>query len=112
MFIIISLPYRITNFLFEKFHIDGIRVDAVASMLYLDFDKEHKKQPSSFNSLRTWTLNGTNAAGRIQDICNRLEKLIMKTDDPSKIAVLASSKYDYEDIIDELNNRNIPVSMP
>ena len=80
-------------------------------MVHLDFDKEHKKQPSSFNSLRTWTLNGTNAAGRIQDICNRLEKLIMKTDDPSKIAVLASSKYDYEDIIDELNNRNIPVSI-
>ena len=80
-------------------------------MVHLDFDKDHKKQPSSFNSLRTWTLNGTNAAGRIQDICNRLEKLIMKTDDPSKIAVLASSKYDYEDIIKELNNRNIPVSI-
>ena len=80
-------------------------------MVHLDFDKDHKKQPSSFNSLRTWTLNGTNAAGRTQDICNRLEKLIMKTSNPSKIAVLASSKYDYEDIIAELNNRNIPVSI-
>ncbi len=80
-------------------------------MVHLDFDVKHKKQPAGFNTLRTWTLNGTNAAGRTQDICNRLEKLIMKTNNPSKIAVLASSKYDYEDIIKELNNRNIPVSI-
>lgn len=80
-------------------------------MVHLDFDVKHKKQPDGFNSLRTWTLNGTNAAGRTQDICNRLEKLIMETNNPSKIAVLASSKYDYEDIIKELNNRNIPVSI-
>lgn len=80
-------------------------------MVHLDFDVKHKKQPDGFNSLRTWTLNGTNAAGRTQNICNRLEKLIMKTNNPSKIAVLASSKYDYKDIIKELNNRNIPVSI-
>ena len=80
-------------------------------MIHLDFDKKKKKQPARFNSLRTWTLNGTNDAGRTEDICNRLEKLIINTDNPSQIAVLGSSKYDYKNIIEELNKRKIPVSI-
>lgn len=71
----------------------------------------NRAQPANFDSLRIWTPNGNNESERLVDLCDRLEKLVLKTRDPSKIAVLARNKTHYEKIIDELRKRNIPVSI-
>lgn len=71
----------------------------------------NRAQPAKFDSLRIWTPNGNNESERLVDLCDRLEKLVLKTRDPSKIAVLARKKAHYEKIIDELRKRNIPVSI-
>lgn len=71
----------------------------------------HREQPANFDSLRTWTLDGANAEERINAFCNKLEKLVLESNDPSKIAVLARQSIDYKEIIAELRKRNIPVSI-
>ena len=49
--------FLVANALFwlREFHVDGIRVDAVASMLYLDYGKkEGQWLPNKFGGNKTW----------------------------------------------------------
>ena len=58
------------NYWFDKYHIDGLRVDAVASMLYLDYDRQGK----------SWTPNVYGGHENLEaiDFLKRLNESVFK----------------------------------